>query len=197
MNHNNYYRTLCGSAHSGPTGFPAEDLGWRTVVPGTIISPRVIEDPGGRPLADDEPFGLLRFVHFPQFLRDWARLQLDDEDQRALEQESLAAPDRALVIKHSGGLRKLRFTPPGSGRGKRGAYRVGYAVFPRHGTIALFLAFGKNEQADLTHAQATAIAAANAAGLAAMTRSAPQLISTASAARVQRSTVHHHCASAL
>lgn len=111
-------------------------------------------------MADDEPSRLLRFVHFPQFLRDWGRLRLDDEDQRALEQEILAAPDRAPVIKHSGGLRKLRFTPPGSSRGKRGAYRVCYAFFPRHGTIALFLAFGKNEQTDLTHAEARAIAAA-------------------------------------
>ena len=69
----------------------------------------------------------------------------------------IEAPDKAPVIPHTGGLRKLRFTPPGSGKGKSGAYRVCYAYFPAYGTIALFVAFGKNEQSDISPTQARAI----------------------------------------
>ncbi len=103
---------------------------------------------------------LLRFVQFPSFLRDWQRLQLGDEALRALERELIDAPDRAPVIEQTGGLRKLRFAPPGSGRGKRGAFRVCYAYFPAYGTVALFVIFGKNEQSDLSPAEARATAKA-------------------------------------
>lgn len=115
---------------------------------------------GGCRLAASEPSQLFRFVHFPQFLRDWERLKLDDAALRALEQELLGAPDEAPVIKGTGGLRKLRFTPPGSGRGKRGAYRICFSYFPRYGTVALFIAFGKNERSDLTPTEARAVAEA-------------------------------------
>jgi hypothetical protein len=64
------------------------------------------------------------------------------------------------VIEGTGGLRKLRYASPGSGQGKRGSYRVCYAYFPAFGTIALFVAFGKNERSDLTAAEARATAAA-------------------------------------
>ena len=108
-------------------------------------------------MAGLEPSRLLTFIQFPQFLRDWERLKLDDDDQRALEQAILAAPDKAPVMEHTGGLRKLRFAPPGSGKGKSGSYRVCYAHFPRYGTIALLVAFGKNERSDLTPAKARAV----------------------------------------
>jgi len=101
---------------------------------------------------------LLRFVQFPMFLREWQRLRLGDEDLRALERELIDSPEKAPVIERTGGLRKLRFSPPGSGRGKSGAYRVCYAHFPAYGTIALFVVFGKNERSDLSAAEARATA---------------------------------------
>ena len=70
---------------------------------------------------------LLHFVQFPSFLRDWKRLDLDDDALGALERELIDEPDKGPVIAGTGGLRKLRFSPPGSGRGKSGAYRVCYA----------------------------------------------------------------------
>jgi hypothetical protein len=70
------------------------------------------------------------------------------------------SPDKGPIIVQSGGLRKVRFTPPGSGRGKRGSYRVCYAHFPSYGTVALFVAFAKNERSDLSPAEARAIAEA-------------------------------------
>jgi hypothetical protein len=102
----------------------------------------------------------LRFVHFPSFLRDWHRLGLDDEALRALEAELIDEPGKAPIIEHTGGLRKLRFTPPGSGRGKRSAYRVCFAFFPAYGTVALFVAFGKNERSDLSPDEARSVAKA-------------------------------------
>lgn len=106
-----------------------------------------------------EPAEWLRFVQFAAFTRDWERLGLDDEALRALELEILKAPTRSPVIRGTGGLRKLRFAPPGSGRGKRGAYRVCYAHILEFGTVALVVAFGKNERDDLIPADRDAIAA--------------------------------------
>ena len=57
-------------------------------------------------------------------------------------------------------MRKLRFAAPESGRRKRGALRVCYAYFPAHGTVALFVAFGKNERSDLSAVESRAIARA-------------------------------------
>ena len=111
-------------------------------------------------MADLPPLRLLRFVQFPSFLRDWHRLGLDDEALRALERQLIDSPGKAPVMEHTGGLRKIRFTPPGSGRGKSGTYRVCFASFPSHGTVALFVAFGKNERSDLSSNEAKAIAQA-------------------------------------
>jgi mRNA-degrading endonuclease RelE of RelBE toxin-antitoxin system len=109
-------------------------------------------------LAEHNSSRLLRFVQFPTFVRDWKRLRLGDEALQALERELIDAPDTCPVIEQTGGLRKLRFSPPGSGRGKSGAYRVVYAYFPVHGTVALFVVFGKNERSDLSPGEAHAAA---------------------------------------
>ena len=106
-----------------------------------------------------KPEEWLRFVRFPAFTRDWERLGLDDAALCALEIEILKDPGHAPVIRGTGGLRKLRFAGPGSGRGKSGACRVCYVAFPEFGTVALVVAFGKNEKADLTPADRNAIAA--------------------------------------
>jgi mRNA-degrading endonuclease RelE of RelBE toxin-antitoxin system len=99
-----------------------------------------------------------RFVRFPAFSRDWERLGLDDAALQALESEILKGPDRTPVIRGTTGLRKIRFAVPGSGRGKRGAYRICYVVFPEFGTIALVAVFGKTEKSDLTQADRRTIA---------------------------------------
>ena len=128
--------------------------GWQTrrsPVPAGILG-------GTVPLAASGSSRLLQFVQFPTFLRDWKRLWLGDDALRALERELITSPDKRPIIEQTGGLRKLRFTPPDAGRGKSGAYRVCYAYFPAFGTVALFVAFGKNEQSDLSSAEARATA---------------------------------------
>ncbi len=111
-------------------------------------------------MAEEGSSRLLHFVQFPPFLRDWKRLRLDDTALHALERMLIDAPESGPVIKGTGGLRKLRFSPPGSGRGRSGAYRVCDAHFPAYGTVALFVAFGKSERSDLTAAEARATASA-------------------------------------
>ena len=54
-----------------------------------------------------------------------------------LEKLIQADPDGPPLVKGTGGLRKTRFADRGSGRGKRGSYRVGYAHFRNPGIILL------------------------------------------------------------
>ena len=91
---------------------------------------------------------------------DWQRLRLSDLAFQALERELIDSPTKGPVIEGTGGLRKLRFAPPGSGKGRSGSYRICYAFFPAYGTIALFVVFGKNERGDLSPGEARATARA-------------------------------------
>ena len=77
--------------------------------------------------ASISPLNLLNFVHMPWFAAEWSRLGLDDEDLRFLEISIMVHPEHGDVIRGADGLRKGRFSPPGSGRGKRGAFRYFYA----------------------------------------------------------------------
>ena len=81
--------------------------------------------------------------------------QIDDllsaEEHRQLQLHLLEQPERGDIIKGAGGLRKLRWT--GSGRGKRGGIRVIYYLW-RGDTAFLIFAYPKNQQEDLTPAQA-------------------------------------------
>jgi hypothetical protein len=76
---------------------------------------------------------------------------LSAEDHRQLQMHLLEKPDGGDVSKGSGGLRELRRA--GSGRGKRGGIRVIYYLW-RGDTAFLLFASPKNQQEDLTPAQA-------------------------------------------
>lgn len=92
----------------------------------------------------------LTFIESPVYSE-----QIDDllsaEDHRQLQLHLLVQPNRGDMIKGAGGLRKLRWA--GSGRGKRGGIRIIYYLW--HGDTAFLLfAYPKNQQEDLTPAQA-------------------------------------------
>jgi hypothetical protein len=92
----------------------------------------------------------LTFIESPVY-SDQIEDLLSAEDHRQLQMHLLEQPDRGDFIKGSGGLRKLRWA--GSGRGKRGGIRVIYYLW--HGDTAFLLfAYPKNQQEDLTPAQA-------------------------------------------
>lgn len=122
-----------------------------------------------------DPSRWLGFIHFPGFTRDWARLGLDDEALRDLEALILEAPDGLPVVRGTAGLRKIRFAPRGSARGKSGSYRIGYAYFPEFGQVALIVAFGKGERSDLAEADRRAVAVAIRAFRAELGRRSPGL----------------------
>jgi hypothetical protein len=91
----------------------------------------------------------LTIVYLGSFVIAWKDLGLGDEDLQALEKELLRRPDAGKVIPGTGGLRKLRFAPPRSGRGKSGGVRVVYAHFPGYACVYAFTAYGKNVRGDL------------------------------------------------
>jgi hypothetical protein len=105
-----------------------------------------------------EPSRWLRIIQTGPFLKKWSSLGLSDDDLLQLEVEILKGPELHPMVKGTGGVRKIRFAQPAAGRGKSGAYRVCYAYFGRRGMVFLLTAYGKNERANLTKAEQTAIA---------------------------------------
>ena len=77
-------------------------------------------------------------------------MKLTDEDLRTLEAIIRDAPDHPPVMRGTGGLRKVRFAPASSSRGKSGGVRVCYAYFPEFDLIYLCAVFAKNDKANLT-----------------------------------------------
>jgi hypothetical protein len=97
-----------------------------------------------------EPEDMLDFVQLPGFDRDWKKLGLSSDDLFALRVAITSNPTCAPVISGTGGVRKVRFAPIGSNRGKSGGARVWYAYFPEVSMVLLLAAYSKNRKQDLT-----------------------------------------------
>lgn len=80
---------------------------------------------------------------------------VDDDVYRALQASSAIDPKAGVVIRDSGGLRKIRLAA--RGKGKRGGARVIYFHLESRNQIAMLLACGKDEQDDLTADQRAAL----------------------------------------
>jgi hypothetical protein len=89
------------------------------------------------------------FVETSIFTKEISAL-LPDESYRELQSVLMLRPEAGSVIRGSGGLRKIRWNLPGSG--KRGALRVIYFWSPPD-TIFMLLPYRKTEQEDLTPEQ--------------------------------------------
>jgi hypothetical protein len=96
----------------------------------------------------------MRFVETTVFTRQVTEL-LGDEENRALQLAMMLRPDTGAMIRGSGGLRKLRWSRPGSG--KRGGIRVIYHWDPESETFFMLFAYPKNVQDDLTPSQLHAL----------------------------------------
>lgn len=97
------------------------------------------------------PKDLLHFVETSEFTASWKELGLNDEDDLAsLQFLIMHAPKDSPVVGGTGGLRKLRYSPPAWHRGTSGAVRVCYVYFEKYGVILLVIAYGKNVKANLT-----------------------------------------------
>ena len=101
-----------------------------------------------------EPDQLLHFVELDEFGADWEQLGLDVEsDLLALQHALMLNPMAGDLVPGTGGLRKLRFSPPRWSKGKRGALRVCYAYFQEFWTILLLMVYAKGVQSNLTAAE--------------------------------------------
>ena len=92
----------------------------------------------------------MRFIETTSFTKRITTI-LADDDYRKLQDALALRPEAGPVISGSGGIRKVRWARPGSG--KRGGIRVIYFWAPDEQVVYLLLVFPKNVQDDLTAEQ--------------------------------------------
>lgn len=78
---------------------------------------------------------------------------LDDDAFRTLQQELMTSPLAGDVIMGTGGLRKLRFSDPRRGKGKRGGTRIIYYWWDGGSQFWLFTLYNKDEMTGLSSYQ--------------------------------------------
>lgn len=92
----------------------------------------------------------MQFIETSIFTRQVTTLLTDDEYGQ-LQIALSAHPDAGVIIPHSGGLRKIRWSM--SGRGKRGGVRVIYFWVTKEDQVLMLFMYPKNVQDDLTSQQ--------------------------------------------
>jgi hypothetical protein len=101
----------------------------------------------------------MEFLDAPAFTR-YVSDYLTDDDYRELQRRLAAAPEQGDVIPGTGGFRKLRWTDPRRGKGRRGGLRVIYYYFPGEHQIWLITLYDKDEASDLTPKERQALKSA-------------------------------------
>ena len=91
------------------------------------------------------------FIQTDEFIKNWERLGLTDDDLRRLELEIMKNPQVGPVIQGTGKLRKMRFAF--EYKGKSGSSRVCYVDFLIHETVYLITVYPKNEKDNLSKAE--------------------------------------------
>lgn len=94
----------------------------------------------------------MEFIEAPVFTRHVSKY-LSDDEYRELQNRLAAAPQFGDLIPGTGGFRKLRWTDPRRGKGRRGGLRVIYYYFPGQQQIWLMTLYDKDEASDLTPKQ--------------------------------------------
>ncbi len=92
---------------------------------------------------------IMKFIETQIFTKQVQKL-LTDDSYRMLQSALMFKPDAAPIISGSGGLRKMRWNLPGSG--KRGSLRLIYYWDPPEG-IYMILIYQKTKQESITPAQ--------------------------------------------
>ena len=95
------------------------------------------------------------FIQTNQFIKDWERMNLTDDDLRRLELLILKDPKAGKVVRGTRKLRKMRF--PFWGEGKSGSIRVCYVDFEKYYTVYLITAYPKNEKDTLSKEECNSI----------------------------------------
>ena len=88
-----------------------------------------------------------KLVRTKSFSKDWRRAGLTEEELIELERELHQTPKAGVLVKETGGLRKIRWARPGGG--KSGGVRIFYyCVFEE--VLYLFACIIKNEEENLS-----------------------------------------------
>ncbi len=90
---------------------------------------------------------LITIFETKHFLRLSKKL-ISEKDRYNLIWHLKAKPKDGDIIAGTGGIRKLRWSKPGSG--KRGGIRVIYYFYDENGVVFLLSAYAKNDQSDLS-----------------------------------------------
>jgi hypothetical protein len=96
------------------------------------------------------------FVEMPAFER-YRPDYMDDEGFRNLQNGLMKNPEAGDLIVGAGGLRKVRHADARRNKGKRGGLRVVYYWWTQGRQFWLFTVYGKDEMADLSAAQRSAL----------------------------------------
>lgn len=94
----------------------------------------------------------LSFIETDVFRVAWKRCGLHDRDLFELQVAIMANPKGSAVMKGTGGLRKMRFSPHGAPRGKSGSHRVCYVYYEEFGIVVLHTAYPKSKRDNLSMA---------------------------------------------
>lgn len=89
---------------------------------------------------------MLTVVESPIFQKLWP-LYWDEEERAEFAAHVAANPEEGVVIRGSGGVRKIRWSRPGSG--KSGGVRVIYLVRTEQGEVYLLTLFAKSEKENI------------------------------------------------
>jgi hypothetical protein len=99
-------------------------------------------------------FRLVIFIETPVFAEDIQQL-IPDETYAEFQQHLADHPEAGDVIQGTGGIRKIRWNLPGTG--KRGGVRMIYYWRAAEDQILMLLAYRKAKQSDLTPSQKRAL----------------------------------------
>jgi hypothetical protein len=89
---------------------------------------------------------VLTVVESPIFQKLWP-LYWDEEERAEFAVHVAANPEEGVVISGSGGVRKIRWARPGTG--KSGGVRIVYLVLYEQGEVYLLTMFAKSEKENI------------------------------------------------
>lgn len=100
----------------------------------------------------------LHFVEFPGFTEVVEYYLKDDEGYAQLQTYLSENPDAGVVIPKTGGIRKLRWTDPRRGKGKRSGLRIWYLHLPAFAQLLMIDIYDKSQADDLSADQSRRLA---------------------------------------
>jgi hypothetical protein len=98
---------------------------------------------------------MITIVELPEYMRKIEKL-LDEEERNNVIRYLALNPRSGVLIKGSGGIRKIRWAR--KGMGKSGGARIIYFFHDEDIPVFLLTAFGKNEKANLTKSERNELA---------------------------------------